>query len=111
MHAGICNYHLGQYEEAIAHYDIAKVKHEQAHGPNGETALLGNILYNRGVAYSSLMRFEQAIADQSTAIEKLGGGANVYKHRYQLGITLRRVANHGATTQAEKDKRIEESID
>ena len=55
----MCNYHLGQYEEAIAHYDIAKVKH----GEHGDSTLMGNILYNRGVAYSSLMRFELAIAD------------------------------------------------
>ena len=103
----MCNYHLGQYEEAIAHYDIAKVKH----GEHGDSNLTGNILYNRGVAYSSLMRFELAIADQQAAIEALGGGTNVYKHRYQLGITLRRVANHGATSQAEKDQRIKQSIE
>ena len=30
---------------------------------------------------------------------------------FQLGITLRRVANHGTTTQIEKDAKIEESID
>ena len=61
VHAGICNYHLGQYEEAIAHYDIAKAKWDQYSG--NDSQMLGNILYNRGVAYSSLMRFEQAIAD------------------------------------------------
>ena len=55
----MCNYHLGQYEEAIAHYDIAKAKHEG----HGDGPLLGQILYNRGLAFSSLMRFEQAILD------------------------------------------------
>ena len=30
---------------------------------------------------------------------------------FQLGITLRRVANHGTTSQEEKDARITESID
>ena len=60
VHAGICNYHLGQYEEAIAHYDIAKAKWDLT---GNDSQMLGNILYNRGVAYSSLMRFEQAIAD------------------------------------------------
>jgi len=56
MYGGMCNYHLGQYEEAIAHYDIAKAKHEQP--PAGDGPLLGQILYNRGLAYSSLMRFD-----------------------------------------------------
>lgn len=104
----MCNYHLGQYEEAIAHYDIAKSKHEQNHG---DGPLLGQILYNRGLAYSSLMRFENAIADQKAAIEATGDGAKIFKMLFQLGITLRRVANHGATTQEEKDSRIEESIE
>ena len=56
VYGGMCNYHLGQYEEAIAHYDIAKAKHEQP--PAGDGPLLGQILYNRGLAYSSLMRFD-----------------------------------------------------
>ena len=99
----MCNYHLGQYEEAIAHYDIAKAKHEASHG---DGALLGQILYNRGLAYSSLMRFEQAIADQQAAIEATGDGTKVFKMLFQLGITLRRVANHGTTSQEEKDRRI-----
>ena len=60
VYGGMCNYHLGQYEEAIAHYDIAKAKHEQSHG---DGPLLGQILYNRGLAFSSLMRFDQAILD------------------------------------------------
>ena len=60
VYGGMCNYHLGQYEEAIAHYDIAKAKHEQGHG---DGPLLGQILYNRGLSYSSLMRFDLAIAD------------------------------------------------
>ena len=72
----MCKYHLGQYEEAIAHYDIAKSKHEQNHG---DGPLLGQILYNRGLAYSSLMRFDKAIDDQKAAIEVTGDQTKTFK--------------------------------
>ena len=72
--------------------------------------MMGQILYNRGLANGSLMRFEQAIADQYSAIEAIGGNNNAYKHRFQLGILLRRLANHGVSSQREKDDRIDQSI-
>ena len=56
MCAGQCNYYLGQYEEALAHYEIAKSKDK-------DNFLSGEILYNKGLANASLMRYEDAIAD------------------------------------------------
>ena len=63
MHGGQCNYYLGQYEEALAHYEIAKSKDTNEN-------LMGQICYNKGLANASLMRYWDAIADQETAIEK-----------------------------------------
>ena len=57
MYAGQCNYYLGQYDEALAHYEIA-MKHDTS------DTLKGQILYNKGLANSSLMRYHEAIADQ-----------------------------------------------
>ena len=56
MCGGQCNYYLGQYEEALAHYEIALSK--------GYEDLKGEILYNKGLANASLMRYEAAIQDQ-----------------------------------------------
>jgi len=50
MYAGQCNYYLGQYDEALAHYEIA-----MKHDPSDQ--LKGQILYNKGLANSSLMRY------------------------------------------------------
>ena len=61
MCAGQCNYYLGQYEEALAHYEIAKTK--------DRSGLTGDILYNKGLANSSLMRYYDAIDDQTAALE------------------------------------------
>lgn len=57
MYAGQCNYYLGQYDEALAHYEIA-MKHDTS------DQLKGQILYNKGLANSSLMHYHEAIADQ-----------------------------------------------
>jgi tetratricopeptide (TPR) repeat protein len=51
---------LGQFEEALAHYDIALVKADKGD-------IEKEILYNRGLANSSLMRFEEAIEDYKKA--------------------------------------------
>ena len=59
MCAGQCNYYLGQYEEALAHYEIANSKDKEG--------LRGDILYNKGLANASLMRYEDAIRDQTEA--------------------------------------------
>lgn len=61
----MCNYYLGQYEEALAHYDIAMTKQ-----PSTEDA--GKIYYYKGLAFSSLRRYEEAIEAQQKAIEKTG---------------------------------------
>jgi len=46
MQAGQCNQNLGQYEEALAHYDIAKKKDKSA-----------LIFYNRGLTCRSLGKY------------------------------------------------------
>ena len=63
MCGGQCNYYLGQYEEALAHYEIAKSKDKDG--------LSGEILYNKGLANASLMKYEEAIEDQKEAIKNL----------------------------------------
>ena len=64
MHGGMCNYYLGQYEEALAHYEIAISK-------NPDDDLLSKIFYNKGLANASLMRYDDAISDQLQAYEKV----------------------------------------
>ena len=65
MYAGQCNYYLGQYDEALAHYEIAINKNKD------DAGLLGLIHYNKGLANASLMRYQEAIADQSEALKHL----------------------------------------
>lgn len=60
---GICNYYLGQFEEALAHYEIA-IKKEEMSGSK-DNVLLGKIYYNKGLALSSLKRFDAAIEAQN----------------------------------------------
>ena len=50
MCGGQCNYYLGQYEEALAHYEIALSKDKEGYA--------GEILYNKGLANASLMRYQ-----------------------------------------------------
>ena len=50
MRGGQCNYYLGQYEEALAHYEIALTKDK-------DNTIKGLICYNKGLANASLMRF------------------------------------------------------
>ena len=75
VYGGLCNYHLGQYEEAILHYDEAK-KHQ------GEPKVMAEIYYNRGLANSSLMRFEEAIKDHNRAIDEMNDNQKVFKMRF-----------------------------
>ena len=56
MCAGQCNYYLGQYEEALAHYDIAENQ--------DDGNLRGLIFYNKGLANASLMNYGMAIKNQ-----------------------------------------------
>jgi Flp pilus assembly protein TadD len=52
----------------------------------------GTIYYNRGLTYASLERFEDARKDFGQAIEKSSGNQmEMYKNRFNLGITLRRL--------------------
>ena len=48
VYGGLCNYYLGQYEEALAHYDVAIQRHN-----GNEGSVLGEIYYNRGLANST----------------------------------------------------------
>ena len=54
MYAGQCNYYLGQYEEAIAHYDIATTR-------DRDDYLKKEICYNMGLANASLGQYQKAI--------------------------------------------------
>lgn len=58
VEGGKCNQYLGQYEEAIAHYDIAM---KQIEGE--DSAQEATILYHRGLAYASLMKWHEAAQD------------------------------------------------
>ena len=62
MNAGQCNQFLGQYEEALAHYDIAIKKNDSD----------PHIYFNRGQTNASLQRFEEAIKDFKKANELAG---------------------------------------
>ena len=50
LFGGQCNFYLGQYEEALAHYEIA-LKHDR------DDANKKDIYYNKGLANASLMRY------------------------------------------------------
>lgn len=60
MEGGKCNQYLGQYEEAIAHYDIAM---KQIEGLLDSAPQEATILYHRGLAYASLMKWHEAAQD------------------------------------------------
>ena len=63
LHGGQCNYYLGQYEEALAHYNIAIEKNDAR---SADT--LGQIYYYKGLAHSSLQDYTAAIEAQNKAI-------------------------------------------
>ena len=71
---------------------------------------MAEIYYNRGLANSSLMRFEEAIRDHKKAIDEMNDNSKVFKMRFQLGVTLRRVANQQIDTK-QFDALISKSID
>lgn len=82
MFAGQANQLLGQYEEALAHFDIAAKKSDSD----------ANIFYNRGLTYASLQRFEEARRDFANAVEKQSSDPmEQYKYLFNLGVTLRRL--------------------
>ena len=67
LHGGMCNYYLGQYEEALAHYNVAKQKDKK--GSGSDDKLKSQIYYNMGLANASLMNYREAIRDQQKSIE------------------------------------------
>ena len=62
MSAGQCYYELGQYEEALSHYDIAQAK-EEKNEKNEKNELKHQISYHKGLANASLGRYQDAIED------------------------------------------------
>jgi tetratricopeptide (TPR) repeat protein len=71
--AGQCNHALGQFEEALAHYNIAADKHMKQLKSNSmlEDALRSDILFNRGQTYAAIgnhENFKKAIMDFESAI-------------------------------------------
>lgn len=66
MEAGKCNQFLGQYEEAIAHYEIALDKISKE-----DSQLSAQIYYHKGLAKASLMKWQDAIDDYRAACEKI----------------------------------------
>lgn len=63
MYAGQCNYYLGQYEEAIAHYDIATTRDRFP-----EDYLKKEICYNQGLANASLGQYQKAIKNYTDSV-------------------------------------------
>ena len=57
----MCNYYLGQYEEALAHYEVAMQKDTK--GSGSDVKLKAQIYYNMGLANASLMNYREAISD------------------------------------------------
>ena len=97
MHGGICNYHLEQYEEAIAHYKIALDKPDKE-----ETGVkFGEILYHKGLSNACLMKFDEARDDYELAKTKVADAKIAFKIKFQLGKTLRRIAGNQKETTIE----------
>lgn len=84
--AGQCSHNLGQHEEALSYYNLA-IKKNNKDSQN---------FYYRGLTFVALQRFEEAIRDFRDAIERYAEAGTsekdkVFKYRFNLGITLRRV--------------------
>ena len=61
MCSGQCNFYLGQYQEALGCYENARKE-------DIDGALTGLIMYNKGLANASLMKYEEAIRDYEDSI-------------------------------------------
>jgi len=73
---------LGQYEEALSHYNYGVAK----------SAEYGEIYFHRGLAYVSLTNFEKGIEDFKSALNFTASGeTNKFRILLNLGINLRRV--------------------
>ena len=86
---GQCFYELGQYEDALRHYESAVKKDDKN----------GNYFYNRALVKSKLDKLDDAIADYNKAIEFLIEAKYIYQARFNKGVCLRRMG------------RLEESIE
>lgn len=104
MCGGQCNYYLGQYEEALAHYRIAQARDKEGN-------LTGLICYNKGLANASLMRYEEAIADQEASIGATPDVSKQAQAKFQLGVTLRRIANSQREGFTDQEALLDRSID
>ena len=72
---------LGQYEAAIADYDVAiDLNPDYVDAYN-----------NRGVAKSNLGQYEAAIADYDAAIDRNSDDANAYINRGEAKVQLQRI--------------------
>ena len=78
---GQCYYELGQYEDALRHYESAIKKDNQK----------GDYYYNRALVKSKLDKLDDAIADYVKAIEFLTDPTYIYQARFNKGVCLRRM--------------------
>lgn len=93
MYAGQCNQMLGQYEEALSHYNYGVAKNPE----------YGDIYFHRGLAYVSLTNFEKGIEDFNLARDKpTQGEVNKFRILLNLGINLRRVNQLGKSIETLK---------
>lgn len=86
---GQCYYEMGQYEEALRHYESAVKKDNQN----------GLYYYNRALVKAKLDKLEEAIGDYTKSIEFLTEQKYIYQARFNKGVCLRRLG------------RLEESIE
>ena len=101
--SGQCNLLLGQYEEALIHFDIGLSKNETK-----------PLYFYRGITNVSLQRFQEALNDFQSAhnikddVDKEKSEKGItYKILYNWGITLRRVGNDESSSQDNLQKSIE----
>lgn len=100
MYAGLCNHNLGQYEEALVHFDISISKNDKE----------PKIYFNRGSTYTSLQKFDLACADFSQAItksqeqnkDKDSKDPSLGRYYFNLGITQRRIRHFSESVESLK---------
>jgi tetratricopeptide (TPR) repeat protein len=82
MYAGQCNQMLGQFEEALAHYNYGQEKNKES----------AEIYFHRGLAQVSLNEYDAGIKDFLHAFEKAPSqGLLKFKILLNLGINYRRI--------------------
>lgn len=78
---GQCYYELGQYDDALRHYESAIKKNNSD----------GNYFYNRALVKAKLDKLEDAIQDYSQAINNLTEAKYIYQARFNKGVCLRKL--------------------